>query len=40
MDKEWYFIGLWLGDGAKDATSITSADIEIIEYLKFLSVNH
>lgn len=40
MDKEWYFIGLWLGDGAKDATSITSADIEIIEYLKFLSVKY
>lgn len=40
MDKEWYFIGLWLGDGAKNATSITSADIEIIEYLKFLSVKY
>lgn len=36
MDKEWYFLGLWLGDGAKDAVSITSADSEIIEYLKSL----
>lgn len=36
MVRDWYFIGLWLGDGSKDATSITSADIEIIEYLKQL----
>lgn len=37
MDKNlWYFVGLWLGDGAKDATSITSADVEIIEFIKTL----
>lgn len=40
MDNEWYFIGLWLGDGAKDATSITSADKEIIEYVKDLATKY
>lgn len=40
MDNEWYFIGLWLGDGAKDATSITSADKEIIEYMKNLAAKY
>ena len=40
MDKEWYFIGLWLGDGSKESTSITSADNEIIQYLKELSLRY
>ena len=42
-NRYWYFIGLWLGDGAKDATSITSADQEIIDFLidfsKSLQIN-
>lgn len=40
MDKEWYFIGLWLGDGSKESTSITSADSKIIHYLKELSLKY
>lgn len=32
-----YFVGLWLGDGASEATSVTSMDSEIIEYLKELA---
>lgn len=40
MDIDWYFIGLWLGDGASDAVSITSADREIIDYLYTLSEKH
>ncbi len=30
IDIDWYFIGLWLGDGDSSAVSITSADQEII----------
>ena len=37
MDKDWYFIGLWLGDGSKESTSITTADKEIIQYLQELA---
>lgn len=40
MVNDWYFIGLWLGDGDKESTSITSADIEIINYLKLLCCMH
>lgn len=40
MDNEWYFIGLWLGDGDKNSTSITSADKEIIEYVKNLTTKY
>jgi hypothetical protein len=29
-----YFLGLWLGDGSKHNTSITTNDTEIIEYLR------
>lgn len=32
-----YFIGLWLGDGSKHESSVTSIDNEIIEYLYKLS---
>lgn len=31
---EPYFIGLWLGDGTSQKPSITTADQEIVEYLK------
>lgn len=35
-----YYLGLWLGDGTKvDIKSITTTDIEIIEYLNSLSNN-
>jgi hypothetical protein len=32
-----YFLGLWLGDGSKYNPEITTADIEIVEYLKELA---
>lgn len=32
-----YFIGLWLGDGAKSSTSVTTMDDEVISYLKQLA---
>jgi len=32
-----YFVGLWLGDGDKDAPRITTADPEIVDYLESLS---
>jgi len=31
---EPYFLGLWLGDGTSSETNITTADLEIVEYLK------
>lgn len=34
---EPYFLGLWLGDGSKDTPEITTADREIVEYLKDLA---
>ena len=34
---EPYFLGLWLGDGSKENVKITTADIEVIEYIKSYS---
>ncbi len=31
---EPYFLGFWLGDGTKTNQSITTADLEVVEYLK------
>ena len=33
MDMDPYMYGLWLGDGTSKASSITSADQEIVDYL-------
>lgn len=30
-----YLLGLWLGDGTTDHPAITTADVEVVEYLKF-----
>lgn len=29
-----YWLGLWLGDGNKDSTGISSTDLEVVEYIK------
>ena len=39
LPVEPYFLGLWLGDGHTDAVGITTADSEILEYLKAYSVS-
>jgi Rad3-related DNA helicase len=35
-----YFVGLWLGDGNKDGTEVTTMDDEILDYLKTLAASH
>ena len=35
-----YFLGLWLGDGHTDQPCITSADNEIVDYLKEYTTTH
>lgn len=37
LDIDPYFIGLWLGDGSTAKPQITTADIEIIDYLNIFS---
>jgi len=34
LDIEPYFLGLWLGDGSKISTTITTTDREVINYLE------
>ncbi len=35
LDIEPYFLGLWLGDGSKISTLITTTDKEIVNYLEY-----
>lgn len=37
QDVDPYFVGLWLGDGTRGATDITTNDPEIVSYLKELA---
>lgn len=34
LEVEPYFLGLWLGDGSKNASEITNMDIEVKDYLE------
>lgn len=35
-----YFLGLWIGDGDKDRVGITTADIEILNYIEDIAVKN
>lgn len=39
IDIDPYYLGLWLGDGSSNDTSVTTMDNEIVEYLKQYSNN-